>query len=175
MEETAQGKKALILGRGGFGVTLGELLAANGYTEVAFLDDAATGCVGMLEDYRRPELRAAYPYAFVGIGSNALRAGLLQKLAAAGYETPVFVHPAAAVSPSAVLGAGTVVLPFAYVGAGAALGGGCIINAGAIIDHGAVLGLGAHAAPGSIVKAGAAVPDYAKVESGEIVHSPWEK
>ena len=78
------------------------------------------------------------------------------------------------VSPSAVLGAGTVVLPFCYVGAGVTAGRGCILNAGAIIDHNAALGDGVHAAPGAIVKAGAAVAALAKVESGQVVRSPWD-
>ena len=53
-------------------------------------------------------------------------------------------------------------------------GVGCIINGGAIVDHDAVLGIGVHIAPGGIVKAGAVLPDFAKVESGQIVFSPWQ-
>ncbi|MDD4850504.1 MAG: hypothetical protein PHO10_07365 [Gemmiger sp.] len=167
-------KSVLILGKGGFGVTLAELLLQNGWRQAAFLDDAAPGCLGKLADYIDPALQASYPAAFVGMGDNTLRVGYLAKLAAAGYRTPVFIHPAAVVSPTATLGPGTVVLPFAYVGAGAALGAGCIVNAGAIVDHNATLEAGVHAAPGAIIKAGAAVPAYAKVESGRVVASPWE-
>lgn len=163
----------LVLGKGGFGVQLAELLA-DAYGPIAFLDDAAPGCAGRLADYQKPALRAAYPYALVGIGNNRLRVAWLQKLAEAGYRVPVFCHPAAVVSPSARLGAGTVVLPFGYVGAGAVLGAGCLVNAGAIVDHNAVLGCGVHAAPGAILKAGAAAPDFVKVESGEVLASPWQ-
>ena len=51
---------------------------------------------------------------------------------------------------------------------------GCIVNAGAIVDHNAHLGRGVHVAPGGIVKASAEVTDFGKVDSGEIVRSPWE-
>ena len=106
---------------------------------------------------------------FVALGDNALRVELLQKLAAAGYDTPVFISDMAAVSPSAVLEPGCVILPQAYVGADAHLGVGCIINGGAIVDHDAVLGRGVHVAPGGIVKAGAEVEALTKVDSWEII------
>ena len=67
-----------------------------------------------------------------------------------------------------------IILPQAYVGADAHLGVGCIVNAGAIVDHNAHLGRGVHVAPGGIVKASAEVADFGKVDSGEIVRSPWE-
>ena len=54
------------------------------------------------------------------------------------------------------------------------IGLGTIINAGAIVDHDAALGRGVHVAPGGIVKAVAEVAEYAKVDSGEVVRSPWE-
>ena len=165
----------LILGRGGFGTQLAELLVQSGrYGRAVFLDDSAPGCAGTLADLARPGLRAACLDAFAAVGNNAFRLELLDRLAAAGYRLPVFVHPAAVVSPSAVLGDGTVVLPFCYVGAGVTAGRGCILNAGAIIDHNAALGDGVHAAPGAIVKAGAAVAALAKVESGQVVRSPWD-
>ena len=69
---------------------------------------------------------------------------------------------------------GCIILPQAYVGADAHLGVGCIVNAGAIVDHNAHLGRGVHVAPGGIVKASAEVTDFGKVDSGEIVRSPWE-
>ena len=53
------------------------------------------------------------------------------------------------------------------------LGVGCIVNAGAIVDHNAHLGRGVHVAPGGIVKASAEVAEFSKVDSGEIVRSPW--
>ena len=150
-------KRPLVLGRGGFGTQLNDWLMDEGWGSADFLDDNARG---------RP--------AFVALGDNALRVELLQKLAAAGYATPVFISDAASVSPSAVLEPGCIILPQAYVGADAHLGVGCIVNAGAIVDHNAQLGRGVHVAPGGIVKAGAEVAEFAKVDSGEIIRSPWE-
>ena len=108
---------ALVLGKGGFGTQLGEMLAeAGGYSRILYLDDQAPDAAGKLADYLDPTLRERCTAAFVGLGNNELRLQWLQKLVAAGYQTPVFEHPAAEVCSSAALGAGTVVLPFAFVG-----------------------------------------------------------
>ena len=145
-----------------------------GWGSADFLDDNAPDAVGGLRDYVDPAILKRGRPAFVALGDNKLRVELLQKLAAAGYSTPVFISDAASVSPSAVLEPGCIVLPQAYVGADAHLGVGCIVNAGAIVDHNAHLGRGVHVAPGGIVKASAEVADFGKVDSGEIVRSPWE-
>ena len=165
----------LILGAGGFGRQLADWLLDEGWGRAEFLDDAALGCVGKLRDYMDPALLHRGRPAFAALGDNQLRVELLHKLAAVGYATPVFISGAASVSPSAQLAPGCVVLPQAYVGADAQLGEGCIVNGGAIVDHDAVLGRGVHVAPGGIVKAGAQLPDFAKVNSGEVILSPWAK
>ena len=106
---------ALVLGKGGFGTQLGEMLAeAGGYSRILYLDDQAPDAAGKLADYLDPAIRERCTAAFVGLGNNELRLQWLQKLVAAGYQTPVFEHPAAEVCSSAALGAGTVVLPFAF-------------------------------------------------------------
>lgn len=168
-------KQVLVLGRGGFGKQLGEMLADTGWGTPVYLDDNAPDCAGTMRDFVDPELQRRCQAAFVAVGDNQLRRDLLQKLRAAGYQLPVFIHPAAEVCSSAHLGAGTVVLPFAFVGANVSTGAGCLLNAGTIVDHDAQLGAAVHVAPGGIVKAGAEVPDFTKVDSGEIVRSPWEK
>ena len=165
----------LILGKGGFGRQLAEWLLDEGWGHAEFLDDAAPNCVGKLRDYTDPALLRKNRPAFAAIGNNVLRVELLQKLAAVGYATPVFISRAASVSPGVSLAMGCVVLPQAYVGTNVQAGIGCIINGGAIVDHDAVLGNGVHVAPGGIVKAGAVLPDFTKVESGQVVVSPWQK
>jgi UDP-N-acetylbacillosamine N-acetyltransferase len=162
----------LILGHGGFGVQLGEMLIGCGrYRAAAFLDDRADNALGCLADCEDPALRRAYLEALVALGDNRLRLAWLERLQKAGYAVPSFVHPQAYVSPTAVLGAGTLVLPFACVGAGAVLGAGCLVNVGAIVDHNAVLADGVHVAPGGIVKAGASAVLCQKIESGTVLRA----
>ena len=167
-------KRPLILGRGGFGTQLNDWQRGAGWGGADCRGDGAPEAVGGRRDYVDPAILKRGRPAFVALGDNKLRVALLQKLAAAGYSTPVFISDAASVSPSAVLEPGCIILPQAYVGADAHLGVGCIGNAGAIVDHNAHLGRGVHVAPGGIVKASAAVTECGKGDSGEIVRSPWE-
>ena len=98
---------ALVLGKGGFGTQLGEMLAeAGGYSRILYLDDQAPDAAGKLADYLDPTIRERCTAAFVGLGNNELRLQWLQKLVAAGYQTPVFEHPAAEVCSSAAWGQG---------------------------------------------------------------------
>lgn len=50
-------KHILVLGRGGFGRQLGEMLESGGWGTPVYLDDNAPGCAGMLRDYVDPRLR----------------------------------------------------------------------------------------------------------------------
>ena len=120
-------KRPLILGRGGFGTQLNDWLMDEGWGSADFLDDNAPDAVGGLRDYVDPAILKRGRPAFVALGDNKLRVELLQKLAATGYSTPVFISDAASVSPSAVLEPGCIILPQAYVGADAHLGVGCIV------------------------------------------------
>ena len=104
-------KRPLILGRGGFGTQLNDWLMDEGWGSADFLDDNAPDAVGGLRDYVDPAILKRGRPAFVALGDNKLRVELLQKLAAAGYSTPVFISYAASVSPSAVLELGCIILP----------------------------------------------------------------
>ena len=102
-------KRPLILGRGGFGTQLNDWLMDEGWGSADFLDDNAPDAVGGLRDYVDPAILKRGRPAFVALGDNKLRVELLQKLAAAGYSTPVFISDAASVSPSAVLEPGCII------------------------------------------------------------------
>ena len=93
----------LILGKGGFGRQLADWLSAEGWGEAEFLDDNAPGCVGGLRDYADPKLLKPGRPAFVALGDNALRVALLQKLEAAGYDTPEFISDMAGGRPRDML------------------------------------------------------------------------
>jgi acetyltransferase EpsM len=69
------------------------------------------------------------------------------------------VHPAAWVSPSAVVGSGSVVLAGAVVNTGATLGDHAIVNSGAIVEHDVTVGTHAHIGPGAAIGGGAHIGD----------------
>jgi acetyltransferase EpsM len=75
----------------------------------------------------------------------------------AGVRWATVMHTVAWVSPSAVLGEGTVVLPYAVVHTGATVGRHCIINTGAIVEHDVRLGDFSSVSPGVAIGGGTIV------------------
>ena len=80
-------------------------------------------------------LRALADTVVVAIGNNAVREKLHARVRDAGFELLNVIHPAAYVSPTAILGAGCAVMAGAVVGTEAQLGEGVIVNCGATVDH----------------------------------------
>ena len=166
-------KKLLILGAGGYGRTIEDLATQLGcYDQIFFLDDhkptdpkVLANCTWFKELW--DENTEEYP----AFGNNAVRMAWLNRLKENNIPVPTLIHPRAYVSPTAKLGAGTVVLPMAVVNTGVTVGEGCIINIGALIDHDCVLEDGVHLAPGVIVKAENRITAGTKIESGTVIEN----
>ena len=131
----------LILGAGSQGPVVKETTEALGvFHEIAFWDDDSSNplaidcCMNYLKYVDR------YPITLPSFGNCQLRANWIEKLEAAGFILPVLVHPMAAVSPSAVIGEGTIVEVKAIVGTNARIAHGYIISSGAVIDVNAKVG-----------------------------------
>jgi len=164
--------KLLILGAGGYGKTIYEMARQLGcYDKIGFLDDDRSGAniLGGCDEYA--QFADENTYMYPAFGRNELRLHWLEKLEGEGIPMPTLVHPSAYVSPTANLGAGTVVLPMAVVNTGVTVGSGCIINIGVLIDHDTILEDGVHLAPGAIVKAENRIPKGMKIDSGMVVEN----
>lgn len=151
----------LLLGAGGHARVVAETAFSTGrFSSIAFLDDRCTGpaqlpdqlgwpVIGPFAAALDPQIRHQFPAALVAIGNAAVRMQWLPRLAAAGYELPIVIHPTAWVSPSAQLSAGSVVFAQAAIQAQAVIGSGAILNTGCSVDHDAQLGDGVHICPGA--------------------------
>lgn len=146
----------LILGAGGHAKVLAETALAAGVAhQLAFLDDRPLGSLlgwpvlGPLALAPSAKLRQQWPQAAVAIGHAATRLRWLQQLESLGYALPPIVHPTAVLSPSAVVGPGSVLFAQAVVQACSQLGRGVIVNTAASVDHDAQLADGVHVCPGA--------------------------
>lgn len=146
----------LIAGAGGHGKVLAEIAVASGrWDRIAFVDERFVELDGKLswpvigDTSVARAVKKDYPDIALGVGNAATRFRLLTLFENEGFDLPVLIHPSASISPSASLGAGTVVMPMAVVNADAKIGRVCIINTGATIDHDSVLADGVHVCPGA--------------------------
>jgi sugar O-acyltransferase (sialic acid O-acetyltransferase NeuD family) len=165
----------LVIGAGGHGKVVADAALLAGWSSVAFADDRL-GQLGsplglaVVSTLHRIEGQAGkHCAAIVAVGDAQLRLELLRRCRAAGFELATVIHPRAAVSTFAELGAGCVILAQAAVNAGARLGMGCIVNTGATVDHDCVLGDGVHVCPGAHLGGDVRAADRAWIGIGAAV------
>ena len=176
-------KAFLILGGGGHGKVVADLIRSLGYVVHGYVDadpqklgtvvepggakvvinqDAFFGLVGSGTPLPDGEVAVA-----LAIGDNSTREGLLRRVG--DWEMPCLIHPSSNVSASARIGRGTVLLPRVVVNAAAVVGEGVILNTACVVEHDCVVASGAHLSPGSILSGGARVGERAWIGSGAVV------
>lgn len=92
-----------------------------------------------------------------------------ERVKAAGGELATIVSPLAYVSPSAVLGEGTIVMHRALVNSCATVGDNVIINTMALVEHDAMVGSHCHVSTAAIVNGGATIGVGSFVGSNAVV------
>ena len=135
-------KNVVIIGAGGHGKVVADIVRANGDIFVGFLDDAPkSGVIGRVSEVNK------YPDAeiIIAIGNADVR----KRLSNMNVKWYTAIHPTAVISPSAEIGVGTVVMPNSVINAGAIVGKHCIVNTGAIVEHDNVLGDYVHVSVGA--------------------------
>ncbi|MDO5639690.1 MAG: acetyltransferase [Neisseria sp.] len=119
-------KSIYVYGNGGHGQVVADIARAAGYGQVVFLDDA--GADKFDENLPKGDI-------IVAVGNNNVRRRLCKRVQAAGFNLVCLVHPSAVISPSAMLGAGVVVMPLVVVNARARIEEGVVINTAAVVEH----------------------------------------
>jgi sugar O-acyltransferase (sialic acid O-acetyltransferase NeuD family) len=146
-----QASTLVILGAGGHGKVVADAALARGHwARVVATDRNPTRCRGeLLPGVILVPLEAALALAdtdfHVAIGSAEARERETELLA--GRALASILHPAATVSPHAVIEAGCFVAAQSVVAPAAALGRGVIVNHGAVVDHDVQVGAFSHIAP----------------------------
>jgi UDP-perosamine 4-acetyltransferase len=151
----------VLLGGGGHARVIIEILRESRVaTPVAILDrDAAlwgTDVLGVpvwggddrLADVVKNTIRT-FVVGVGGVGDNRPRRRLWELGLRHGLVGLTVRHPSAVCSPTADLGAGTVLFPQAVVNAGARLGVNVIVNTAAVVEHDCDVGDHAHVATGA--------------------------
>jgi len=169
------------IGAGGHARVVLETLQVMGVHEIIGLLDArpelhgqrilgvpVLGDDGLLGALRDEGVR----HFFLGIGSTkrtSLRRQVYERLVREGFEAVDVIHPSAAVSASATLGRGSVILAGAVVGPGVVLEENVIVNSGAVVEHDCIVGGHVHIASGAVLGGAVQVGTEAHIGSGAVV------
>ena len=162
--------RLIIIGAGGHGKVIADNAIKNGYTDICFVDDHATGtCMGFpivgtgadvssLDDGKTDFI--------IGVGNNEIRKRIAQ---AHDVNWVTLVHPSAQIGACVSIGKGTVVMAGAIINPCASIGEHCIINTGAIVEHDNVVEDYVHISPNAALGGAVQVGNLTNVGIGAVV------
>ena len=165
-------ENVILVGAGGHGKVLADLVEKAGDHVVGFLDDApereeALGfpILGLTRDWPQFADRARF---LLAIGSNETRRRLAQSMAVDWYTA---VHPGAWIGCGVTLGCGTVVMAGAVINPDARVGMHSIINTGAVVEHDNVIGDFVHVSPHATLCGTVRVGNATHIGAGAVVRN----
>lgn len=180
--------RLIIIGAGGHGKVIADNALKNGYTDICFVDDHATGsCMGFPiigTGADLPSFDDGKTDFIIGVGSNDVRKRIAERH---DVNWVTLIHPSAQIAVNVSIGKGTVVMAGAVINASATVGEHCIINTGAIVEHDNAIGDYVHISPraalggtvrvgdlthigiGAVVKNNIAVCDHCVIGAGAVV------
>lgn len=147
-------KSVIIVGAGGHGKVIADIVQKSGDQLMGFLDDnpqigdsfIGFPVLGSVEEFRKFR-EAEY---IIAIGNAAIREKIAEKMEGAAWYTAI--HPASVVSTIDVsLGEGTVVMANAVINSGSIIGKHCIINTGAVVEHDNIIESFVHVSVGAML------------------------
>ncbi len=145
-------KQVIIIGAGGHGKVVADIIEKSGDKVYGFLDDNLTAkefcgfpVLGSVCEYKKYADNAQF---VIAIGNADVRHDITQKLGKAKIYTAI--HPAAVISEIATaVGEGTVIMANAVVNPSAHIGKHCIINTSAVVEHDNYIGDFSHISVGA--------------------------
>ncbi len=162
----------IVIGAGGHGKVVADLVLTCGDTLLGFLDDrqarhplvAGVPVLGKIADYAR------YPAAafVIAIGDSAVRERIVRQLDGVRWYTAI--HPAAVVSALDVqVGEGSVVMANAVLNPSARVGKHSIINTAAVVEHDNRIGDFAHVSVGARLGGTVSIGNHSWIGMGATV------
>jgi len=169
----------VIVGGGGHAASVADVVASCiGFLIIGYVDHEPSSQAGLSayewlgDDSVIPDFIETGCSFVLGVGQIPYanrRVEIKDRLLQAGATLPSFIASSAVVSPSASIGAGTVLHHGSIVNAGAQIGDFCIVNSSALIEHGTCIADHCHIATGATVNGDCSIGARSFVGSGAII------
>lgn len=163
-------KEVIVIGAGGHGKVIADIIIKSGDRVIGFLDDGCTEknilgypILGKTEDclkYKDKEF-------FVAIGNNAVRKKISEKYNMLKFYTAI--HPSAVIAMDVEIGEGSCVMAGVVINTSARIGKHCIINSGSVVEHDNKLADFVHLSPGAVLCGTVSVGECTHIGGGATV------
>ena len=173
-------KKVVIIGAGGHGKVIADIVEKSGDTVFGFLDDGKAkgekimGCyciIGSIEECEVWQKNDEDLYFIIGIGNGKIRKAIFEKYQLNYYTA---VHPSANLAMEVTLGEGTVVMANVCVNANAKIGKNCILNTASVIEHDSILMDFVHVCPNATLCGTVKIGNLTQIGAGAVVKNNVE-
>lgn len=144
-------KEVIIIGAGGHGKVIADIVEKKEDIVLGFLDDARQENIlqypilGRIDDC----INYKDKWFVIGIGNNSVRKLIAEKYRELHYYTAI--HPSANISTNVKVDAGTCIMAGASVNTSAVIKKHCIINTNAVIEHDCTIEDYVHISPGCAI------------------------
>lgn len=166
-------KNIVIIGAGGHGKVIADMISRSGDNVAGFLDDGITAGNKVLGFPVLGGIAKCYDlqeYEFViALGNGALRKKIAAEYSLLKWYSPQ--HPQSCISMFSKVGEGSSVHAFAVVNPAAEIGRHCIINTSAIVEHDCFISDFSHMAPNSAIGGGVFLGENVFIGVGSAVRN----
>ncbi|MHA2052248.1 MAG: acetyltransferase [Candidatus Hodarchaeales archaeon] len=169
-------KKVVIVGAGGHGKVIADILELNDYEIIGFIYDDpkmkgaqvsgynVLGSIDDLDSFSEAEC------GFVAQVDHEKRIKYIQILLSRGLELINAFHPTSVRSKHIKMGKGVCMMAGSIVNPGVTVGDGSIINTSATIDHDSTLGVCSHISPGAKIARNVEIGENSFIGTGAIIN-----
>lgn len=170
-------QRVVILGAGGHGRVVAELLAQDPRVELAGTLDPRGGEIPGVPhlggDEQLPRLRSegvdSVVVAVGALGNPRLRQRLCELVLSHGLTLARVTAASAYISPSAQIEAGVQILPISVVNSAARIGQGTVVYSGAVVEHDCRVGRYVLVAPRAAIAGGVVIGDRTQIGIGAVI------
>lgn len=163
-------KEVIIIGAGGHGKVIADIIEKSGDKVFGFLDDGAEqkevfgySVLGKIADCSKFKDKEF----FIAIGNNLVR----KKIAFENDDLKFYtaIHPNAVISRGVEVGTGTCIMAGCVINANTKIGKHSIINSGSVVEHDNVLSDFVHLSPGAVLCGTVSVGECTHIGAGVTV------